>query len=407
MAQALRRKLTTIVSADVAGYSRLMDDDEVATVETLKAYRGAIEGFVERHAGRLVSTAGDGLLAEFDSIVEAVQCAAEVQRELGARNSQVAEARRMAFRIGINLGDVIVEDGDIYGEGVNVAARLQGLAEPGGICISGTVFDQVRNKLTLGYDFLGAQAVKNIAEPVPTYRVLLDGATEAAAAPDRGAPANTASAAGDKSAAMHSFRAEAAAHSFRAEAAAAPDRGAPANTANAASDKSAAMRSFRRQASRFGIILGLLFIVNLIDDPGDLWVVWPALGLGTVLAFSALRTFGDGDDGGSGNASRSMRKYKTRLGQVKGDLFVTENTRMLGQIGGNAAVASGVSLKLLGQIDGDLTIEPGARASVIGQITGDVLNHGGILRHIGHLVGTEKQVAPEESGGPGHTGGDA
>ncbi len=167
MAQALRRKLTTILSADVAGYSRLMDEDEVATVETLMAYRGAIGGFVERHQGRVVSTAGDGLLADFDSVVEAVPCAAEIQGELNARNTEVAEARRMVFRIGTNLGDVIVEDGDIYGEGVNIAARLQSLAEPGGICISGTVFEQVRNKLSLGYDFLGPRAVKNIGEPVP------------------------------------------------------------------------------------------------------------------------------------------------------------------------------------------------------------------------------------------------
>ena len=255
VAQALRRKLTTIVSADVAGYSRLMDGDEVATVQTLKAYRDTIEGFVERHAGRLVSTAGDGLLAEFDSVVEAVQCAAEVQRELGARNEHVAEERRMAFRIGINLGDVIVEDGDIYGEGVNVAARLQGLAEPGGICISGTVFDQVRNKLTLGYDFLGAQAVKNIADPVPTYRVLLGGEPEASAAQPSEAT---------------------------------DDVGAEGNK------KDEAIRSFRRMASRFAVILGVLFIINLITDAGDLWVIWPALALGTVLAFSALRTFGDG-----------------------------------------------------------------------------------------------------------------
>ena len=343
VAQALRRKLTTILSADAAGFARLMDEDEVATVETLRAYREAIEGFVERHVGRLVNTAGDGLLAEFDSVVEAVQCAAEIQRELGVRNGQIPEARRMAFRIVINLGDVIVEDDDIYGEGVNVAARLQALAEPGGICISGTVFDQVRNKLTLGYDFLGAQAVKNIADPVPTYRVLLD-CVAAAAAP--------------------------------------PPRDASAGAAEAPGDRSAAVRSFRRMASRFAVILGLLFIVNLITDPGDLWVVWPALGLGTVLAFSALRAFGDGGstDDTRRNARRGGRVHKMKLGQVEGDLVVREDTRMLGQI------------------DGDLTIEPGAAASVIGQITGDVLNHGGILRHIGHLVGTEMQVAPGESG---------
>ena len=358
MAQALRRKLTTIVSADVAGYSRLMDEDEVATVETLKAYREAIEGFVERHAGRLVSTAGDGLLAEFDSVVEAVQCAAEVQRELGARNAQVVEARRMAFRIGINLGDVIVEDGDIYGEGVNVAARLQGLAEPGGICISGTVFDQVRNKLTLGYDFLGAQAVKNIAEPVPTYRVLLGGAAEAAAAPPRDA----------------------------------------VNTAGEATDRADAVRSFRRRAYRFAVILVLLFIVNLITDPGDLWVVWPALGLGTLLAFSALRAFGEG---GSGRSGRGKHTHELWLGRARGDVFVTEDTRRLGRIAGDVTVAPGVTFKLLGQIGGDLTIGPAAVASVIGLIAGDVLNQGGTLRHIGHLAGTEKRVAPGQADAPG------
>lgn len=253
MAQALRRKLTTILSADVAGYGRLIEEDEVATVETLKAYLGAIGGFVERHQGRVVSTAGDGLLADFDIVVEAVQCAAEIQRELNSRNAGVAEARRMAFRIGINLGDVIVEAQDIFGEGVNVAARLQGLADPGGICISGTVFDQVRNKLSLGYDFLGPRSVKNIAEPVPAYRVLLSGAEAAATAAPREAPA--------------------------------------ADIAPETKDQGHRIRSFRRKAYRFGVIIAFLLIVNLITDAGDLWVVWPALALGCVLAFSALRTW--------------------------------------------------------------------------------------------------------------------
>ena len=339
-----------------------MDGDEVATVQTLKAYRDTIEGFVERHAGRLVSTAGDGLLAEFDSVVEAVQCAAEVQRELGARNEHVAEERRMAFRIGINLGDVIVEDGDIYGEGVNVAARLQGLAEPSGICISGTVFDQVRNKLTLGYDFLGTQAVKNIADPVPTYRVLLGGEPEASAAQPSEAT---------------------------------DDVGAEGNK------KDEAIRSFRRMASRFAVILGVLFIINLITDAGDLWVIWPALALGTVLAFSALRTFGDGPPARSGPRHRRSR---LRFGEAEGDVFVTEDTMMVGQIHGNATVAPGVRFRLLGQIDGDLTIGVDAVVSVCGEITGDVLNQGGTFRHIGHLAGTEKQFdrgEPSDAGDPG------
>ena len=369
-----------------------MDGDEVATVQTLKAYRDTIEGFVERHAGRLVSTAGDGLLAEFDSVVEAVQCAAEVQRELGARNEHVAEERRMAFRIGINLGDVIVEDGDIYGEGVNVAARLQGLAEPSGICISGTVFDQVRNKLTLGYDFLGAQAVKNIADPVPTYRVLLGGEPEASAAQPSEATDDVGAEGNKKDEAIRSFRRTA----YRFEAFAdVADVGAEGNK------KDEAIRSFRRMASRFAVILGVLFIINLITDAGDLWVIWPALALGTVLAFSALRTFGDGPPARSGPRHRRSR---LRFGEAEGDVFVTEDTMMVGQIHGNATVAPGVRFRLLGQIDGDLTIGVDAVVSVCGEITGDVLNQGGTFRHIGHLAGTEKQVdrgEPSDAGDPG------
>ena len=175
MAGAVERKLTTIMCADVSGYSRLMEADEAGTLATLKLYRDAMVGLIERHRGRLVGTSGDSLLADFPSVVEAVQCAVEIQRELANRNRSVPDARRMEFRIGINLGDVMVEGGDLYGEGVNVAARLEALAEPGGICISRTVYDQVRNRLTLGYDFIGEQSVKNISERVPVYRVQLDG----------------------------------------------------------------------------------------------------------------------------------------------------------------------------------------------------------------------------------------
>ena len=129
---------------------------------------------MERHQGRLVGTSGDSVLAEFPSVVEALQCAVEIQRELAARNRSLDGDRRMEFRIGLNIGDVMVEGDDIYGEGVNVAARLEQLAEPGGICISGTVYDQVHNKLTLGYDYLGERSVKNISEEVRVYRVDLD-----------------------------------------------------------------------------------------------------------------------------------------------------------------------------------------------------------------------------------------
>jgi class 3 adenylate cyclase len=168
----VKRKLTAILSADVAGYSRLMGRDEVGTVQILKRYRQIMATLIDKAHGRVVDSPGDNLLAEFASVVDAVHCADTVQQALKSRNAELTEDRRMQFRIGINLGDVI-EDGDrIYGDGINIAARLESLAEPGGICISGTVYDQVKNKLPLEYNNLGKQNVKNIAEPVRTYRVI-------------------------------------------------------------------------------------------------------------------------------------------------------------------------------------------------------------------------------------------
>jgi len=168
---ATQRKLTTIFSADVQGYSRLMETDEERTLTTLKQYRDAMGRLIMSHGGRVVNTWGDGLIAEFPSVVEAVRAAIDVQNELAARNASRPTATRMVFRIGINLGDVIVEGDDIYGDGVNVAARLQTRAEPGGIVISNTVYDQVRNKVTVSFEFLGNLSVKNIAEDVPSYAV--------------------------------------------------------------------------------------------------------------------------------------------------------------------------------------------------------------------------------------------
>jgi adenylate cyclase len=170
----VERKLTAILSADVKGYSRLMGDDEVATVRTLTAYREVMATLIQQHHGRVVDSPGDNLLAEFASVVDAVQCAVEIQQEFKARNAEVPEQRKMEFRIGINSGDVIVEGERIYGDGVNIAARLEGLAEAGGICISGIVYEQVKNKLALGYEYLGEQAVKNIAEPVRVWRVAME-----------------------------------------------------------------------------------------------------------------------------------------------------------------------------------------------------------------------------------------
>ena len=173
----MKRKLTTIFCADVSGYSRMMGADEARTLATLKEYREAIEGFIARHHGRVVSWSGDGLLAEFASVVEAVQCAAEVQRELKARNASRDEHLRMTFRIGINLGDVMADGDDIFGEGVNIAARLQQMAVPGGILVSSPVYEQVRGKLTMGFAALGNQHVKNIAGEVSVYSVTMEGVT--------------------------------------------------------------------------------------------------------------------------------------------------------------------------------------------------------------------------------------
>src|SRR6476660_6270973 len=167
-----RRKLAAILSADVVGYSRLMAVDEAATVETLKSYRDIIARLVARRGGRVVNAPGDALLAEFPSAVEAVQAAIEIQKSVEGHNIELEADRRMQFRIGVNLGDVIEEpNGTIYGDGVNIAARMEALAEGGGICISSTVYDAVEGKLSCGFDFLGEHQVKNITKPVRVYRV--------------------------------------------------------------------------------------------------------------------------------------------------------------------------------------------------------------------------------------------
>src|ERR1700732_1415392 len=164
------RRLTAILAADVAGYSRLMGDDEEGTHERLKAHLGKlVEPKITEHRGRIVKNTGDGFLAEFASVVDAVRCAVEIQRGMGERNAETLEDKRITFRIGVNLGDVIVAEHDIFGAGVNVAARLEGLAEPGGICISRVVRDQIRDKLPYPFEDRGEQSVKNIARPMRVF----------------------------------------------------------------------------------------------------------------------------------------------------------------------------------------------------------------------------------------------
>lgn len=243
MPQPPERRLLTIFAADVSGYSGLMERDEDGTLERLRTYREAMQGLIGRHGGRVANTAGDSVLATFPSVVGAVECAAEIQRELGARNRQLPGAHRMHFRIGINLGDVMVEpDGDVYGDGVNVAARLQALAEPGGICIAGTVHDLVHNKLQIGFDYLGTREVKNIQAQVPVWRVLLN----------RPSP---------------------------------PDQPREAK-AGPQDPTRASRRGFYRYAARAGVLVFALMLIDLITDGGIEWFYYPAV---VILAFVLLR----------------------------------------------------------------------------------------------------------------------
>jgi adenylate cyclase len=254
------RKLTTILSADVAGYSRLMGADEPGTLARLKDSRETMLRRVAEHRGRLVNTAGDSVLAEFASVVNAVDCAVRIQRDLAERNATLPEPRRMLFRIGVNLGDVMVDGTDLFGEGVNIAARLQELAEPGGVLVSGSVFEQVRNKLAVGFDFLGAQAVKNIAEAVPAYRVVLGGGDAAGGQVAR-PPVAAAPVAAGAAAALG--------------IAALPARG---------DDDTA--RRLKRLAAVSAITIVVVFAINMLTWEGRAWFVWPTLG---ILAWLALR----------------------------------------------------------------------------------------------------------------------
>ena len=186
----MERKLAAIFSTDVKGYSRLMGDDEEATIRTIKVYREVISGLIEQHHGRVVDSPGDNMLAEFASAVDAVQASVAIQKELAKRNAELEAHRKMEFRIGLNVGDVITDEGRLYGDGVNIAARLEGLAEPGGICISGNVHEQVRNKLALACEYIGEREVKNIATPVSVYKVQLesDGRATPGTSPQSSAP---------------------------------------------------------------------------------------------------------------------------------------------------------------------------------------------------------------------------
>ena len=183
--EGVKRRIAAILSADVAGYSKLMETDEVATVQTIESYRKTVTSLIEQHNGRVIDSPGDNLLSEFGSVVDAVGCAVEIQHVIRARNAMLPGGRRMAFRIGIHLGDVIEEEDRVYGDSVNIASRIEGLAAAGGVCISSSAYEQIATKLPLGYEDIGEHSVKNITAPVHVYRIPME-ADAAAGAPARG-----------------------------------------------------------------------------------------------------------------------------------------------------------------------------------------------------------------------------
>ena len=256
------RKLAAIFSADVKDYSLLMRDDEVATVRTLTAYRDLITTLIKQYRGRVVDSPGDNILAEFPSVVDAVQGSVSIQKELIARNAKVPENRRMEFRIGINLGDVIVEGDRIYGDGINLAARLEGLAEPGGICISRTAFDQIEDKLPFGYQYLGEKTVKNIPKPLRAYKVLLE--------PEKTAPKE------HKEKKTNGIRVSTSPKHRLKE--------------NRIERHGMLKDRLSRHLIAYIGVIGFLFIVNMLTDRRELWFYWPALGWGLFLYLHWLKS---------------------------------------------------------------------------------------------------------------------
>ena len=263
MSTKVQRKLTTILAADAAGYSRAMEMDEVKAFDALRSARSVFSKFIERHDGRIVNTAGDGLIAEFPSVVEAVQCAIEVQQELGGHSNDQDDTMR--FRIGIHLGDVMIDGTDLLGEGVNLAARLESMAEPGGVLISQQVYDQVQHKLTIGFEYLGEKRPKNFTEDVSVYRLSL------------GNPAlNTAPI-------MAKIQAQPSVERSTEKS----EREQPFREQSAGED----LRSrIVRRIKWYGVLLAVLFVVNLTTG-SPLWAHWPGLVVLTLIALQATPLF--------------------------------------------------------------------------------------------------------------------
>jgi adenylate cyclase len=260
------RKLTTILCADVAGYSRLMSANEEKTLARLKETRVVFRALIEENNGRIVNMTGDGLVADFSSAVKAMQCAIEIQNKLNKENAVLPEPAQMFYRIGLNLGDVIIEGDDIFGEGVNVAARLETMAPIGGICISGPLFDQVKNKFPMAFNFLGKKVVKNIAEPVAVYSLSLNDAANSQKQPHTSKDDETANSATEE----EDIRLR---RMIKKQAA------------------------FYRLAMIYGSITVFLFVINAATSSDYWWFFWAAGPMALVLAMRAISVFGKGPVG--------------------------------------------------------------------------------------------------------------
>ena len=275
MTDKVKRRLTTVLCADVYGYSRLMEADEAGTLATLRRYRTAMAGLVERHDGRIVNTWGDAVIAEFASVVEAVQCAVEIQQEISSHEPDAPLAQRMQFRIGINLGDVMVEGPDLYGDGVNIAARLQELAEPGGIMVAGSVYEQVHNKLSVGFDHLGQQQMKNVA-PVTTYRVAMAGGTI-----------------GRRSATVDESSESRGDAASRAGASGFRDMHEPSTWMGVVSHW---FSNLPRDVAAMLVIAGFLVLINVFTGLHRIWFHWPVAVLLFIVIMRTLRRRGPASD---------------------------------------------------------------------------------------------------------------
>ncbi|WP_300460804.1 adenylate/guanylate cyclase domain-containing protein [Desulfobacula sp.] len=266
--QNVTRKLAAILSADVKGYSLLMRDDELATVQTLKIYRELMATLIHQHHGRVVDSPGDNVLAEFASVVDAVQGAVSIQKELKVKNDTLRDKRKMEFRIGINLGDVIVENDHIYGDGVNIAARLEGMADPGGICISRTAFDQIEDKLPFGYEYLGEKFAKNITKPVRAYKVNIWPETHTSKVLKTGM--TKASRKIKKVSSLFKMQEQ-------------------DPQAKKQMKRLKSKQRFMFHLKAYLGVIGFLFIINILTYHGSIWFYWPALGWGLFLYLHWLR----------------------------------------------------------------------------------------------------------------------